>query len=389
MKKLISLIIILSLAVSSVFGQTYKKVRKVVPILTNQNFYLNGGTRASFGGKSRTNLLISLPINTIEWYYIFSTTPDEGGSQNLQIVSQLSKLVDPTGTTAVITSSLLAPTGNGGACDIYLLDRTNLDKFMDKADKFGGTYYYIMEGSRENFKNGVVQIKGNTSGFYYLGFKNPSASTGVNISVEIAAVVEEIILDYETWSDETKKTFYEHFHKNLKVNNINDIIAKEMADCIVENIITKKTPKEWENMNEGSKQTFLSEISSPCFEKYQPKKTLEQQKGITFGNLGWKAYENNDVDKAIDYSKRALTIDNTLGYVKANLGLFFLIKDKEIDATEYYVDAISDFNRDKISAKRSFEAAIDDIKQALKKYPDMKGFEHINDLLKEELKKYN
>ncbi|TAH30409.1 MAG: hypothetical protein EAZ06_03500 [Cytophagales bacterium] len=388
MKKLITLIILLSLAVSPIFGQTYKKVRKVVPILTNQDFYLNGGTRASFGGKSRTNLLISLPKNTIEWYYIFSTTPNEGGSQSIQIVAQLTRLVDPTGTSAVITSALLAPTGNGGACDIYLLDRTNLDKFMDKADKFGGSYSYTMEGSRENFKNGVVQVKGITSGYCYLGFKNPSASTGVNISVEIAAIVEETLLDYETWSDETKKTFYENFYENLKNNNVNDNIAKEIAGCVVENMITQKTPREWDSMQEGTRQTFLTEIANTCSEKYQPKKTAEQQKGTTFGNLGWKAYENGDVDKAIEYSKRALTIDNTLGYVKANLGLFYLIKDKEMDATEHYVDAISDFNRDKISAKHSFEAAIDDIKQALKKYPDMKGYEHINDLLKEELKKY-
>ena len=32
---------------------------------------------------------------------------------------------------------------------------------------------------------------------------------------------------------------------------------------------------------------------------------------MTFGNLGWKSYENGDLDKAIEYREKALTFYNT------------------------------------------------------------------------------
>ena len=385
-----SLLIALSIFIItfSITGQNYKKIRKVVPIQTNQSFYLNGGTRATFGGKSRTSLLITLPKNTIEWYYVFSTSPNEGNSQSINLVAQLTKIIDPTGVTAIATTALFAPTGNGGACDIYLVDRPNLDKFIKKVDNLGGSFSYILEGTRENFKNGVVQIKGINSGIWFLGFKNPSASTGVNITVEVAAIVEETVLDNSSWSNETKKTFYENYYKGLKNNGLDDNIAKEVAGCLIEKLTSEKTPEEWNMESEGTRKTFLNENYASCTEQYQPQKTAEEEKGATFGSLGWKAYENGDVEKAIEYSKKALSYDTKLGWVKTNLGLFSLIKNDEMTATDYYVDAISDIKSNRLTAKRHFEAAIDDINQAIKKYPEFKGYENILDLLKEELKNY-
>jgi len=370
------------------FGQSYKKIRKVVPVLTNQDFYLNGGTKGAFGGKSRINLLVSLPKNTVEWYYVFSTSPNQGNNQSINLVAQLTRLVDNTGMTAIATSALLAPTSNGGACDVYLMDRINSDKFMEKVDNWGGTYSYFTEGTRENFHKGTIQIKGITSGNWYLGFKNPSVSTGVNVSVEVAAIVEEETLDYSTWSTETKSRFYDEFYKNMKDKNIDDEIAKEIAGCLIDKVIVLKTPELWDNMNESSKQSFLNDIYATCTDKYQTKLTPEQEKGKTFGNLGWKAYENGELEKAIEYSKKALTYDGSLGFVKANLGLFSLIKGEEVNATDYYIDAISDIKTNKMTAKHYLEAVIGDINQAIKKYSDFKGYASILDLLNDELRNY-
>jgi len=47
-------------------AQPPKKIRKVVPLLTQQTFYLNGGMRATFGGKSRTTYQGNLPKNPVE-----------------------------------------------------------------------------------------------------------------------------------------------------------------------------------------------------------------------------------------------------------------------------------------------------------------------------------
>jgi len=189
MKQILTFLVALSFALI-VNGQTVQRERKVVQVMSPQTFYLNGGTRATFGGKSRILINISLPPNTVEWYYSFSTSKNENSSMSIGLISQLTKLVDPTGLTAIATSSILTPTG-AGVCDIYLMDRKNADAFMEKVDNLGGSYYYEISGSRENYKNGTVQIKYIASGNRCLGFKNPSATQGISITFEVAAIVEE------------------------------------------------------------------------------------------------------------------------------------------------------------------------------------------------------
>lgn len=132
MKKLIILFSLSFITFS--FGQSFKRIRRVVPVLVNQNFYLNGATKGAFGGNSRTSLLIPLPKNTVEWYYVASTSPNQSSSLNLNLVSQLTRLLDNTGMTAIVTSLIVAPSGNGGACDIFLMDRRNKDDFIRKVD---------------------------------------------------------------------------------------------------------------------------------------------------------------------------------------------------------------------------------------------------------------
>ncbi|WP_166919762.1 tetratricopeptide repeat protein [Flavobacterium poyangense] len=171
-----------------------------------QTFYLNGGTRAAVGGKSRVWYNIELPKNTIEWYYAFSTTKGKSSSSDIKLVAQLTRLYDPTGMTAMAMSALFTPTG-AGVCDIYLMDRNNADKFMDKVDNFGGSYQYMINGSRLNFRDGIVQINDNLSGQLCLGFKNPSASEGIAITLEVAAIVE-VVKAVEKTENETKAELF-------------------------------------------------------------------------------------------------------------------------------------------------------------------------------------
>ena len=174
--------------------------------MTPQTFYLNGGTKATFGGKSRTWFNIPLPKNTVEWYYSFTTTKNENSSSTIGLLSQLTRLYDPTGMTAIATNAILTPSG-AGVCDIYLMDRANSDKFTDKVDNWGGTYSYKVNGSRENYKNGTVQIKDILSGNWCLGFKNPSATEGISITFEVVAIIEETKIIEKT-ETETKAEMF-------------------------------------------------------------------------------------------------------------------------------------------------------------------------------------
>lgn len=196
----------LLLFVVHVHGQEQIKMQKVVPVLSEQSFYLNGGLRASVGGKSRVYYKIDLPPHTIRWYYSFTTSRNDRGTHNLELAAQLTKLVDPTGTVQIATELLLAPSGVASA-DIYMCDFKNVQLFMQKVDNSGGTFNYFMSGSRQNFTQGIVSINDAVEGTWFLGVKNPSTVDGINVNLEVAAIVEERSLKQKT-DAQTKAELY-------------------------------------------------------------------------------------------------------------------------------------------------------------------------------------
>ena len=203
--------------------------------MSQQTFYLNGGMKAAMGGKSRTYFKIDLPPNTISWYYTFTTKEGKSNPSALNLVSQLTRFYDPTGFTALALNAIGTPTGVA-ACDIYLMDKMNADAFMDKVDNMGGTYYYTISGSRENFRNGVVEVKDDNKRTKYLGFKNPSASTGISISFEVAAIIEETVIDNTVWAKETKEYLYKEYYTDFKKQGVTEEEAVNLSNCLVEKV---------------------------------------------------------------------------------------------------------------------------------------------------------
>jgi len=190
----------------TVDGQQYRRVRKVVSLLPEQSFYLNGGVRASLGGKSRVYYEIILPPNTVEWYYTFTTSVGDQGTANLKLASQLTRLVDPSGISSIAVSALFTPSGVASA-DVYLCNRNNIDLFIQKVDNNGGTFSYQVDGTRENYKQGTVPIKAEIQGVWYLGIKNPSSTEGINVNLEVAAIVEEREVIKLSTEDEKAKAY--------------------------------------------------------------------------------------------------------------------------------------------------------------------------------------
>lgn len=182
--------LLIGLTLQKSFSQRVEYQNEVVQLIENRSIYLNGGLRASFGGKSRTYIKIDLPPNTVEWYYSFTTTEGPDATQNLELAVQLSSyLVDPSGMTSTIASSIDVPEGVASA-DIYLLDYQNNDLFLRKVDLNNGTFYYSQEGTVENTKQAVVEIDDITTGTWYLGLKNPSTMNGINLNIEVVAITE-------------------------------------------------------------------------------------------------------------------------------------------------------------------------------------------------------
>ncbi|MDR3678733.1 MAG: hypothetical protein P4L41_02130 [Flavipsychrobacter sp.] len=189
MKKLIFLVLLIHI-VCIANAQNTKVVRKVVTILPEQVFYLNGGMHADLlNGKSRVYYKIDLPQNTLGWCYALTTTENKN-TTSLHLAEQLSKTVDPTGVTAIAIDAAFAPTGVS-LVDVYLMDQQNIELFMRKVDNNGGKFSYKISGTRMNFNSGVVPIKIERSGTWYIGIKNPSPSVGINVHLEVVAIVEE------------------------------------------------------------------------------------------------------------------------------------------------------------------------------------------------------
>lgn len=175
---------------SSGISQTIVKSKIVSPVIQQRLIALNGGARSSVGGKSRVPLKIDLPVNTLSWYYSFSTAPGMSGTANLNLAVQLATLaMDPTFTSSSMIDAIKVPVGSG-SIDAYLLDQNNADLFMSKVDNDGGQFQYFREGSILNTKQGVVEIDEIRTGTVYLGLKNPSTFDGINVTIEVVAIQE-------------------------------------------------------------------------------------------------------------------------------------------------------------------------------------------------------
>jgi len=185
MKKILFLLLIFCTSVPS-FAQTTKPVYKVVPVVTSHSFYLKGGSRAMVGNSSRQVLSINLPTNTVEWYYTITTTHNRKQSSNSDLTGQLDKLLVPDlGITSNASGTITVP-GGSGICDVYVMTNPNeVNKYVNKQPAAS----FLMNDSRQNYISGVIQVKDFLYGSCFLVLRNPSASQGLNVTIEVTAIV--------------------------------------------------------------------------------------------------------------------------------------------------------------------------------------------------------
>ena len=165
-------------------AQTSREDYMVVPIVSQQSFYLKGrsGTMGSSG--SRQVLQINLPANTVEWYYTVTTRSGRGQFSNSDLTGQLVKLVDPDRGIAY-KPSVYVP-GGTGVCDVYLMTNPHeVKKYVNRRPAVS----FLMNDSREHYVSGAVMVKDFLDGSCFLIFRNPGSSRGVHVNVEVTAIV--------------------------------------------------------------------------------------------------------------------------------------------------------------------------------------------------------
>lgn len=370
------------------YGQYTKTVNQTKVLVEKRDVYLNGGLRASAGGKSRVLVPVELPSNTVEWYYSFSTSKGESGTKNLKLAAQLATLVaDPTGITASISSKINVPQGSSSA-DIYLLDSRNHIAFEQKYDNNGGTFKYWPEGTTLNTKQAIVRIDDVKVGKYYLGLKNPSTLDGINISIEVVAIVEnEVYVD--EWTTQSKENLRNYCMKTFLTSEPG---RHDVCECAIEKVVIDKKPSDWSKLSKSSKQSFIKNEKNNCFEgtgnlallDAENKKAaiLEQQRkrskaivdsitdhykaafasskmgdyksaidemktslqiaernpeanlkysdtwvGSCYNSMAWWSLLENDLNGAGEYLKKALAFDSQNMYLRGNLGIYHVLNN--------------------------------------------------------------
>ena len=188
MKNLLLLLIFCKSALS--FAQTTKPNYKVVPVVTSHSFFLKGGSRAIIGNSSRQVLPIELPANTVEWFYTVTTTTNRKQSLNSDLTGQLDKLMVPDlGITSNALSAITVP-GGSGICDVYVMTNPNeVNKYVNKKPAIS----FLTNDSRQNYVSGLIQVKDFLYGSCFLVLRNPSASQGLNVTVEVTAIVQTTV----------------------------------------------------------------------------------------------------------------------------------------------------------------------------------------------------
>lgn len=286
------LALLTSIAASfNLFAQSTHQLQQVHQ---TQNFYLNNSSRAMFGtGDNRTYLAVDLPAKTVEWYFSFSATQSES-TESLDLYSQLINVLDPSGLSSSVLESIAVPDGNI-QCNIYLANEANAMNF-DQHLKFT----YIPAGSRMNYTDGTVRIHTNTVGRYYLCFENPHSWKGLNIAVEVVALVDT---------------------------------ATERLSMPTENV--KPSPEEV--------LVDLAEDVISSFKARKRKRTERNQlleESSNYKSIGHVLYEAGDFDKSLIYSQKALDIEKHPS-TYFNIGLAYWCKDDEKNSTSHYLEGLN------------------------------------------------
>lgn len=163
------------------------KTYKTVTVLDPQAGYLVSYYNS---GNSRTIIPVTLPENTVRWYYEFTAYRNkadvEAVRNNFQLASELSTFIDQTGFLKLATAVLTPPAG-GDICNVYLIDNEQEAKvFMQKQPNFKR----VIDGSRTSLTSAVVPVQ-HKEKQVYLGLHNPADVDGIYFAIEVVAVVEE------------------------------------------------------------------------------------------------------------------------------------------------------------------------------------------------------
>ena len=261
----IKLLLFICLSFQIVVGQSKERP---VEVIQNQTFFLSAMQNVM--GSSREVVTINLPPKTIKWFYSVSAFRNEKDVKNVtstfNLLSNLSSALDLTGVSSLTLKMLGTPPGSD-YCDVYLLASPNdVNKFESKSDNWGGNFNYFREGSRENILGGVIDVSSTKNSRQYLGFRN-KAVFGVNVSIQVVAVVSEEITT-NGWSRDEKNKMYDYMNTSFKSSGyskyINSIQAQDLSACVVKKMTNQYSPSDFNGFANYEMDEVMLNILKAC-----------------------------------------------------------------------------------------------------------------------------
>lgn len=166
----------------------HSNIVRATKVQAENKFYINSRSNDLVkGGKSRIILPIQLPKNTVSWHYEFTASRNESEVNNtlktFNLLSELSDYAEKDGLNAAVSN--LTPPPGANICDIYLVTKENAPLFRMKED-----FEFDMDGSRENFKSGIVSVLAPKERTVYLAIKNPDNIYGIHVGIQVVAMVK-------------------------------------------------------------------------------------------------------------------------------------------------------------------------------------------------------
>lgn len=291
---------------------------KAVEVVQPQTIYVNSAV--SMSGKSRKVISFQLPPNTIRWYYCFSAYRNSQDVQSVRntynLFSKLSLIIDQTGTTATAISMIGSPPG-ANYCDVYLLSSSNdASSFESKSDYYGGTYYYNRQGSRQNFVSGVVDITDQNflSGWQYIGLKNPDLNDGVNVVLQIVAIVYN---EPQTngWTVSVKQQTYEKLKSNMVQSFAGQVKQNDIEDlcgCIMTKLTQSYPPQQVAAFAEYELKPIFTKFAESCYNELQLdfSNVVAVQSIINQKKLIGKWRDQNSTFTIMEYGMLSIQWDN-------------------------------------------------------------------------------
>jgi tetratricopeptide (TPR) repeat protein len=243
----------------------------VVTISPSQSFYLDSRMVSSLSGRSRVTIPINLPEGTVRWYYTFAAMESKNEPLEwVSLASQLTKLYDKTGIASEAINRLVKPTGTV-ACDVYVIHPEAVKAFEAKDDK---NWNYDKNYSRMNITSGVIEAYPYTPRLQ-LGLSNASIKTGINVKVEISAVVAKTTPIYNVNNRLKNVNNSANWLLDNRTPVLNDVIERfdgkrsisvsEVSTCVLNKITTHFLPDEFKNKAKEEKDVIISRMIQNCY----------------------------------------------------------------------------------------------------------------------------